>query len=538
MFSLVCGCGISRPVSVDKRESVQKLVSAAQPLEFSAALLPPKFNSEEPRNKYGAKRMPPEDVLTSELSSALRQFKVFNKVEILKGDYDPKTDEVAEETLKEAKEKGTDLLILPVVKRAEVFYIGTTGSYIPNLILWFFLDCCSWFVADEKYGYAFEGNFDIVSVHTGKKLYSIPVNVEVSGALDDFQRGWKIWGIIRVPSSLNDSNWDCVSQTLTPHLIEDVKEAMLRGMFVNFAAYTKTPEFAEVYKPEVVAVKPPDTTPKPPETQPAPPPTTTPKPPEPTTPEAVETPKPKKPTLYAIVVGIGEYKDVRLGKPAFTVEDAKEAEKVIKGLKSYEANVVLLENATKEAFETALGKVNECDLFIFYFAGNGATAPDVEGGKQFLLFADADMKNLSGSAVTLEKFTELINGVKAKDRLVLLDAGFNSAATGRTIDVGELKVTPPEKFAFTEPKFTALVACASNQTALSSSVVKRGFFTHYLLKGLSGEADENNDGALTVEELLNFIKPKVEEQAMTEGIEQTPTVVGETSVKLLLKEEK
>ncbi|MCX7704566.1 MAG: caspase family protein, partial [Planctomycetota bacterium] len=488
------------------------------------------------KNRYGAKRMPSEGVLSEALVSTLREFKVFPKVESFKDEYDVKRAEPTENMLKVAKEKGVDLLIFPIVKRAEVFYIGTTGAYIPNLILWFFLDCCSWFVADEEYGYALEGNFEIVSVHTGKKVFSIPIGVEVKGALDDFQRGWKIWGIIRVPSSLNDGNWDNVRDTLTPHLVEEIKEAVLRGLLVNFAAYTTTSEFAESYKPrEVVAVKPP--TEKPPEERP---PEEKPKPPETATetPTVVEPPKPKKPVLFAVVVGVGEYKDKRLGKSSFAIEDAKEVERVLKELKAYEVKTVLLSDATKETLEKSLSEVEECEMFVFYFAGNGATAPEVETGKQFLLLSDSDIKDLDSTALSLEKFSELVSNVKAKNKLVLLDAGFNSSGAGRTIDIGELKANPPAKFAFAEAKFSTLSACTNSQTALTSPLVKRGFFTHYLLKALSGEADENGDGAVSAEELVNHIKPKVEEQAKTEGIEQTPLLSGDPSVKIMLKEEK
>ena len=54
-----------------------------------------------------------------------------------------------------------------------------------------------------------------------------------------------------------------------------------------------------------------------------------------------------------------------------------------------------------------------------------------------------------------------------------------------------------------------------------------GIFTYYLLKGLRGEADENNDGTITVEELKDYVPSSVQE--FTEEnfpAEQTPLVKG------------
>lgn len=529
------GCGIGSPLTVDKREDVQKLVEAnKKPMEFTVALLPAKFNSQEAQNEYSAVRMPDGEVFTEELSSTLSQFRVFKKVKLLKGDYNPKTAEVSEKTLKEAKAKGYDLLLLPRIKRAEVFYIGTTGAYIPNLILWFFFDFFSWFVADEEYGYALEGSIDIVSVHTAKRLYSVPIKAEVRGALTDFQRGIKVWGIIRVPSHLNDKNWDNVSKVLTPHLIEEAKLALLKGMWMNFAAYTKTPQFAAAFKPPTkVAVKPPvEEPPKEKHPKKEPPKKKPPKKKKPPIP-----PKPKKPLLCAVVVGVEKYEDVKLGEAEFALSDAKAVADIIKTLKKYEVKMQLLidKEATRDALQKAIKTISECDLFIFYFAGNGATPPGAKEAEQYLLLADSKSSDINTTAISLRKLTELLNTIRAKDGLVLLDAGFASKGVGRTFDVGELKVVYPRVSALNKLKFTALIACTSRQTALTSPLVKHGFFTHYLLKAVRGAADTDGNGKLTAEEILNFIKPKVAEQAQTEGITQTPVILGDRTVTILLK---
>jgi hypothetical protein len=51
---------------------------------------------------------------------------------------------------------------------------------------------------------------------------------------------------------------------------------------------------------------------------------------------------------------------------------------------------------------------------------------------------------------------------------------------------------------------------------------RHGLFTYYLLKGLRGDADKNNNKILTVDELKNYINEMVPEQAGYLDAEQNP----------------
>ena len=57
---------------------------------------------------------------------------------------------------------------------------------------------------------------------------------------------------------------------------------------------------------------------------------------------------------------------------------------------------------------------------------------------------------------------------------------------------------------------------------------EHGLFTYYVLKGLGGDADDNQDKKLTIGELGKYVQAKVKEQAAIEGREQIPELQGDT----------
>ena len=51
-------------------------------------------------------------------------------------------------------------------------------------------------------------------------------------------------------------------------------------------------------------------------------------------------------------------------------------------------------------------------------------------------------------------------------------------------------------------------------------------FTYYLLEGLRGKADKNQDGVVEVDEIWNYVKNQVTETAKKAGNSQTPVLQG------------
>jgi len=56
---------------------------------------------------------------------------------------------------------------------------------------------------------------------------------------------------------------------------------------------------------------------------------------------------------------------------------------------------------------------------------------------------------------------------------------------------------------------------------------EHGIFTYYLLKGLGGAADSDEDKILTIAELAKYVHSKVKDYAALKGREQTPELQGD-----------
>ena len=69
-----------------------------------------------------------------------------------------------------------------------------------------------------------------------------------------------------------------------------------------------------------------------------------------------------------------------------------------------------------------------------------------------------------------------------------------------------------------------LLSSKSEETSLESKGLRQGVFSHFLLRGLKGEADLNKDSVVTIKELFEYVSLNVKEY--TED-KQTPEIKGE-----------
>ena len=83
---------------------------------------------------------------------------------------------------------------------------------------------------------------------------------------------------------------------------------------------------------------------------------------------------------------------------------------------------------------------------------------------------------------------------------------------------------------------TALIMSSkSDETSLESSGLRQGVFSHFLIRGLKGEADFNADQAVSVEELYQFIFSNVRSYT---GNRQSPVIQGDYDDKMIVSVKK
>lgn len=118
--------------------------------------------------------------------------------------------------------------------------------------------------------------------------------------------------------------------------------------------------------------------------------------------------------------------------------------------------------------------------------------------------ADAQNLHLGQENLELSLLKRLVQGSAAAFRVLLLDACRSGALTRvkgghptSAFEVGLDEQLSGEGIAF-------LTSSASDEDAQESDTLQGSFFTHYLVSGLRGAADKNQNGSVSVEEAYDF----------------------------------
>jgi uncharacterized caspase-like protein len=72
--------------------------------------------------------------------------------------------------------------------------------------------------------------------------------------------------------------------------------------------------------------------------------------------------------------------------------------------------------------------------------------------------------------------------------------------------------------------FAMLLSSTSSENSAEADRLQQSVFSYFLIKGLEGEADTNNDKRISIQELFNFVGGKV--RIFTEN-RQSPTLTGQ-----------
>jgi len=249
--------------------------------------------------------------------------------------------------------------------------------------------------------------------------------------------------------------------------------------------------------------------------------------------------------IWAVVIGINDYPNVR--KLKYAVNDAKAFhELLISHNKIPEENVTLLigQKASLTNIRSSLGtklknKAGKEDMVIIYFAGHGATerdvmSPDGDGLEKYLLPYDADLKDLYSSALPMREISHIFHRIRSERIIFIADSCYSGASGGRTVSFSETRANISDAFLdrIIGGKGTIiLTASGANEVSAENEEFGHGVFTHYLLEGLKGRADTDNDSLITVDEIYRYVSEHVPRAT---GQEQHPVKKGSVEGRLIL----
>lgn len=228
--------------------------------------------------------------------------------------------------------------------------------------------------------------------------------------------------------------------------------------------------------------------------------------------------------LYAVVVGITQFQDPKI--PTLTLS-AKDATDFCSFLKEREhlfgrADVTPLinEKATRAnitaAIRNRLKVAGKEDIVIIYLSGHGA----VDMSNEFYFIThDAKADNLFGTALLMND-RNLFKGI-ASDRCLLLTDACHSGGFNIGLDRGTAKSFDPVFGIFQGLRGRIGIASSRpDELSYEKPLYGNSVFTHFLLKGLRGEAVRgSSDGIVTARRLYDFVTQSTKDA--TSG-QQTP----------------
>ena len=174
------------------------------------------------------------------------------------------------------------------------------------------------------------------------------------------------------------------------------------------------------------------------------------------------------------------------------------------------------------------GKVVEgkTELIIF-FAGHGLGSSD--GKELYLLPQDSDPDLLTRTALSRTELFKSIIDLNPKSVTMFFDTCYSGISRDdKTLlaSARPIRITPGDD-GIVPDNFTIFSASQLDQISSGLKEAKHGIFSYYLMKGLEGKADSNNDNKITNGELLDYMDSKVSQKASALGRKQNPSLRGD-----------
>lgn len=225
---------------------------------------------------------------------------------------------------------------------------------------------------------------------------------------------------------------------------------------------------------------------------------------------------------YAIVIGINKYRNEgSFAKLTKAVNDAETVGKVLADPKRGQFDKVYVMTDQQDfagtlfpTLSNILDNLNRIleeatpdDMILFYFSGHGITV-DEEGAdsKGYLVLYDTSQQDIRQTGLSVNTVLDKIKAKRMEKVLLVLDACRNKISNKKEAS----GVTGLQSEEFTQAKVTAaMYSTEDGKVSYEDMESDFGVFTRYLLWGLEGNADDNGDKVVTLNELREFVEKGV-----------------------------
>lgn len=176
------------------------------------------------------------------------------------------------------------------------------------------------------------------------------------------------------------------------------------------------------------------------------------------------------------------------------------------------------------------------DLVLVYYSGHGILD---ELGKLFLACPDTELDHLRPTALAAAELNEALDRCRSRRQVLILDC-CNSGSfkrgskgvLGATVGIKTSLGADPTAFGGEGQGRVVLTATDETQYAMEGDIIagnaQPSVFTRHLLEGLqTGEADQNGDGWIGIDELYDYVNRQVLNENPTQRPKKFADVRGE-----------
>ncbi len=229
--------------------------------------------------------------------------------------------------------------------------------------------------------------------------------------------------------------------------------------------------------------------------------------------------------IWAVVVGVARYAHMPVLK--YTDDDAYHIYAFLKSpeggaLPDEQIKVLIDDDATRSniirSMRQVLLQADENDVVLLYFSGHGLPGS----------FLPVDFDGFNNK-LQHEDLKELFKESKAKHKICLADACHSGSLMAMRAPLDGTLRKYYKAFEESDGGTALLLSSKGDEYSLEDKGLRQGIFSHFLIRGLKGEADNDKNKIVTISELYNFVYDNVRRYT---GNAQTPTISGEYDQKM------
>lgn len=230
--------------------------------------------------------------------------------------------------------------------------------------------------------------------------------------------------------------------------------------------------------------------------------------------------KKKQPKIWAVLVGVARYNHMKSLK--YTDDDAYRMYAFLKSpeggaLPDNQIRILVDEDATKDkilgTMTSVFEKASGDDMVLFYFSGHGL--------KGAFLPIDYDGTN---NRLEHKDIAKLFAKNDAKYKLCIADACHSGSIGTKSAEIQGTIESFYEAFRNSKGGTALMMSSKAEETSIENNGLRQGIFSHFLIRGLKGAADKDNNSIVTVGELFNYVEANVKYYTQNH---QTPVLHGD-----------